>query len=85
MSGTGAPAFTAMPMGDSARSTFEPATTTPSRIRPSRAEPTMISTSSGSPRARRWGMASGVVPMEGPGSVVTRSPLCVSKAGSSAP
>lgn len=63
MSGLGAPERTAMPMSDFARSTLLPATTRPARMSASsEADATMI-TSTASPRAIRFGIASAPTPI----------------------
>jgi hypothetical protein len=50
MSGVGAPARTAIPMADRARSTRLPGTTLPSLMNPSSPSPATMTTSTGSPR-----------------------------------
>jgi hypothetical protein len=66
MSGFGAPARTAAPINERARSARLEATTLPSLIKLSNDSPTTITTSTGSPRAIRFGTACGVLPIDGP-------------------
>ena len=61
MSGVGAPARTAIPIADRARSTRLPATTLPSLMNPSSAVSAMTRTSTGSPRCSRFWTESGPV------------------------
>src|SRR5437867_1566034 len=83
MSGFGAPARTAMPMLDRTRSMRLPRTTLPSSISPSSADAARITTSIGSPRCSRFGMAPGELPIDGPNAVTTLCPLARSNCGTS--
>ena len=81
MSGFGAPARTAIAIDERARSTRLPGMALPSVIIRSSAGAAMMSTSAGSPRASRIGMASGAVPIEAPQAVATVFPVVRSQPG----
>ena len=81
ISGTGAPALTTIPTGESASSTREPAAVLRSCSSFASASPTIITTSAFSPRASRAGMACGVLPIDGPEITMSLSPLCASYCG----
>ena len=75
MPGFGAPAFTTIPMRESARSTSLPLTTLPSFASASSEVRARITTSAGSPRDRRFGIEVGAAPIEAPLVVVTLWPV----------
>src|SRR4029077_20290096 len=83
MSGFGAPDRTAMPMLERTRSRRLPGTTLPSAISPSSPDAARITTSIGSPRRSRLGIASGELPIDGPNAVTTLWPVARSKCGTS--
>ena len=83
MSGLVAPDRTAMPMLDRTRSTRLPRTTLPSAISPSSADAARITTSIGLPRRRRFGIASGELPIDGPNAVTILWPVARSNCGTS--
>src|SRR5438105_3961014 len=83
-SGLGAPARTATPIPERARSTRLPDATKPRSINLSSASPAMITRSTGSPAAKRPGMEVGAPATELPHAVSTLRPLAFSKPGTSA-
>ena len=83
MSGISAPFFTTMPTGESASSVREPGRVWLAFSSFSSASPTIITTSAFSPRASRFGIACGVLPIEGPGMTTILSPVWRSYSGAS--
>ena len=83
MSGFGAPVLTAMPMSDLTRSTRLPLRTFPCLIRSSSADEAMMTMSIVSPRSSLTGIASCVVPIEGPNPTSILLPVARSYSGTS--
>ena len=81
MSGRGAPARTAMPMLERARSARLPETTRPALISSSMPLPAMITTSVRSPRCSRSGIESGAPATDPPETMISVSPVARSKIG----
>ena len=81
ISGLGAPARTAMPVTERARSTRVAVRRCPVAARSSNALPLKISRSAVSPRSSRTGMDSGPPPMEEPYSVITSIPVACANIG----
>src|SRR5215510_4994950 len=83
-SGFVAPARTATPIVEFARSTRLPATTLPCLIKCSSESPVRITRSAASPRCSRFGIELGELPMDAPQAVTALCPVDFSNSGKSA-